>query len=571
MSTPNNTKDVIYIDIDDEITAIIDKVRSSEHKIIALVLPKRAAVMQSIVNMKLLKRTAEEAKKHIVLITNEASLLPLAGTVGLHVAKTPQSRPEIPATAAAAGISSGIDDEDDAEVALEPELDARKPVGEYAARAASPIAAPADDDDTIELDNADEPAPSAATPAAAAPKPKKDKKLMVPDFNKFRLALGLGIVAVVLLGVGLFMGLVVMPKATVAIKTDSSAIRTSTDVTFKTNAREVDTDAAIIPAVSQEIQKTQTQQVEATGSLNKGEKAGGEITITNCSSSAVSLPAGTGFSTDGLTFISAKAVNVPKSSYDFTGGGFKCMNNGKAKVNVVAQKAGTNYNITARDYSIANSPENVKATGSAMSGGTDVVVKIVQQSDIDNAKQKITSQDTSSIKQELKQALSAKDLYALTDTLTAGPDPETTTSVPAGTEADVVTVTQKTTYTMLGAKEDDIKKLIAAEVNRKIDEDKQTILDYGLDQAVFKIQNQQDESSLVTMQVTSVAGSDLNLDEIKKQVAGKKANDAKQIIGNYPGVTAVDVTYSPFWVSSIPKKTSKITVTVEKPDIQNAQ
>ncbi|MBC7581656.1 hypothetical protein H7097_02175, partial [Aeromicrobium sp.] len=51
-------KETVYVDIDDEITAIIEKVRSSQQKIVALVLPKRASVLQSIVNMKLLKRTA---------------------------------------------------------------------------------------------------------------------------------------------------------------------------------------------------------------------------------------------------------------------------------------------------------------------------------------------------------------------------------------------------------------------------------------------------------------------------------------------------------------------------------
>ena len=73
----NPGKDVIYIDVDDEITGIIDKVRRSGQKIVALVLPKRAAVFQSIVNMKLLKRAAEEAQKNIVLITSEVGLLPL--------------------------------------------------------------------------------------------------------------------------------------------------------------------------------------------------------------------------------------------------------------------------------------------------------------------------------------------------------------------------------------------------------------------------------------------------------------------------------------------------------------
>jgi len=89
-------KDVIYIDVDDEITAIIDKVRASQSKIIALVLPKRATTLQSIVNMKLLKRSADTDKKHLVLITAELGLMPLAANVGFYVAKTLQSKPEIP-------------------------------------------------------------------------------------------------------------------------------------------------------------------------------------------------------------------------------------------------------------------------------------------------------------------------------------------------------------------------------------------------------------------------------------------------------------------------------------------
>src|SRR3546814_1310977 len=42
-----------------EITSIIDKVRAGDGRIVALVLPKRATVLQSIVNMKLLKRSEE--------------------------------------------------------------------------------------------------------------------------------------------------------------------------------------------------------------------------------------------------------------------------------------------------------------------------------------------------------------------------------------------------------------------------------------------------------------------------------------------------------------------------------
>jgi hypothetical protein len=171
---------------------------------------------------------------------------------------------------------------------------------------------------------------------------------------------------------------------------------------------------------------------------------------------------------------------------------------------------------------------------------------------------------------ELSQALKAADMFAVTDTF-ANADPEVTTSAAVGDEAENVTVTAKTTYSMTGVKEDDLKKIIANEVNKEIDTSKQAILDYGLSDAVFKLQNTNGTKTLVTLSATSVAGSDLDLDDIKKQVAGKKANDAKKLIGEYPGVTDVTVHYSPFWVSSIPKKVSKITLTVEKPSVKNAK
>ena len=46
--------------------------------------------------MKLLKRVADGSKKRVVLITSENGLLPLAGSVGLYVAKNLQSKPEVP-------------------------------------------------------------------------------------------------------------------------------------------------------------------------------------------------------------------------------------------------------------------------------------------------------------------------------------------------------------------------------------------------------------------------------------------------------------------------------------------
>ena len=571
MSTQSG-KDVIYIDIDDEITAIIDKVRGAEQRIVALVLPKRSTVLQSMVNMKLLKRTADEAKKHLVLITSETGLMPLAGAAGIYVAKSLQSKPEIPHALNADGHE--IDEAEEAvdmnDTPDEPRLDKSKSIGEYAGGAGALGATALDEEDVpVEFDNASDDALAAGGGRDRKSKGKKDKKLAIPDFNKFRVWMALGALGLVLIIFLFYIALGVMPRSTISVKTDSSAIDVNQDITLNTEADEVDVDSGIIPAKEQQTQKTSEQQVAASGSTNKGEKARGQVTITNCGTDTVSYPAGSGFSAGGKTFITQKNVSVPVSDYTFTGGGFKCKNNGTATVDVAAQGPGSANNIPAQAFTIPGSPDNVKAQGSAMTGGTDQIVKVVTQSDIDSAKQKIAAQDTKAVTSELAQSLESSGYMAIEGSFAAGAA-EANHSVNVGDEADAVTVSQKTTYTMFGVKQADLKKIVTEAVNKEIDPTKQSILDYGLDEAVFKMQNSQGGNALLTMQATAVAGSDLDLTAIKKQIAGKKAGEAKEIISKYPGVTNVDVKYSPFWVSSIPKKTSKITISVEKPAAKNA-
>ena len=94
-------KDVIYVDIEDDITSVIEKVKEAKASIVALVPPKRIGVLQSVVNLKLLQRAATSAKKRVVLITNDQALIGLAAGVAMPVAKNLQSRPELPSMTAA--------------------------------------------------------------------------------------------------------------------------------------------------------------------------------------------------------------------------------------------------------------------------------------------------------------------------------------------------------------------------------------------------------------------------------------------------------------------------------------
>ncbi len=556
----NVNKDVIYIDIDDEITAIIDKIQGSSKKIVALVLPKRATVLQSVVNMKLLKRTADQTKKNVVLITGEAGLLPLAGSVGIHVARSLNSKPEVPDTPQRPDDRTEAIEEDTSE---EEAMDTTKTVGELSGASAA-----TDEDETIELDDEDA-AADTAKGDSSKPIKSKDRTFKIPNFNKFRVLVVVGVLGLIVLIGGVYAAAVVMPKAKIVIKTDSSAINSSTVVTLKVGAdTKLDPEQGIVPAQPQEVKKTLTQQVAATGQLNNGDKAAGTVSVKNCTNSAVTIPAGTGVSSGGLTFITDHTVSL--SDGNFTSGGV-CKSTGShvQSVDVTAQQGGAKYNIASgATFAVAGYASTVSGTGGAMVGGTDNITKVVTQNDIDSAKQKIGEQDTTPIKQELKTALIGRDLLPIEVSLGVGA-PETKSSAEVNAPADTVTVTQTITYTMQGVKEEDLKKIIENDVKKKIDTTKQSIVNYGLSKATFSLQTVNPDGASVTMQATAVTGAELNAATIKKQVAGKKAGAAKELIKAYPGVTDVTVTYSPFWVSAIPKNSTKITVVIQEPQVVN--
>lgn len=58
-----------YIDTDEEITSIVDRLKKSKADKNFFVVPQRALVLQSFVNLKLLKREAEKEKKQIIIVT----------------------------------------------------------------------------------------------------------------------------------------------------------------------------------------------------------------------------------------------------------------------------------------------------------------------------------------------------------------------------------------------------------------------------------------------------------------------------------------------------------------------
>lgn len=563
-----NDKDTIYIDIDDEITGIIDKLQGSAGKSVSLVLPKRAAVFQSIVNMKLLKRAADGAGKDLVLVTSEAGLLPLAGVAGIQVAKTLNSAAAVPkAPNLAEEAEESVNEKAAEEVTAA--TAGGKAVGELAGRP------PSDSQmETLTLDESKlppesaskAPAPKSFEPAAAAKsKSKKGSKLKIPNFNRFRALVIGGILLLILLIVGAILAIKVLPKATITLHTDAQKIDSNLTLNLSTSASSLDPSSFTVPAKLAQQHKTYSQQVATTGQTNNGNKAKGSVimTATECApnlGTPPTVPAGTGISSNGQTYIAQN-----DTTFSDSGHGHGSCNTYRANTatNIIAQNGGSSYNgATSFTVPSRNDISSVKVV-SQISGGTDKIVKSVNQNDLNSAKSKIDTNDPT-VKQAMEDQLKQAGYFAIDATYTAG-TPSVSNSANVGDAVDSVTVTETVTYTMFGVHKQDLKTLVDNDINSQIDTSKQRVQDEGLDQATFNVVNSNNTGAQIVMDTKAIAGPDIDIAAIQRESQGLKPGQVKSNLDNNPNIKSVDVDLSPFWVSTVPKKTSKVKVVIAVP------
>lgn len=528
-------KDVIYIDVEDDITAIISKVKASKDKIVALVPPKRIGVLQSAVNLRLLARAADQGEKHLVIITNNHALSSLAASAKLPVAKNLQSKPEIAPIAALE-----VDDEDDI-------IDGNDlPVGEHAKLA---------NDDETSMDVSESVIAGLAEPPkdgeSTKPAKVKNKKAKVPDFNTFRKKLIFAGIGGALLLVFLVWAIFFAPHATIIV----SAKTSDKSVNAKATATDtVTTDASKETIKAVKVAKTEDKKVnfQATGSKNVGEKATGTVTFSSDSYSAlvngITIPAGTTLkSSSGLAFITDNSVTLSVSA-------------GNTKsTTVTAAEQGAKYN--AASGNLSGAPSSVSATfNDPTSGGTDKIAKVVTDADVQKAKQSMVDGESATKEDELKTSLKGAK-YIEGSYKVSYAEVTSTPGVNEEAASGTAVLSAKVTYSLYGITSSELGKFLDQYLKKELGNDnKQYVYDNGKDDAEFQDITNTDTGATLTILATAKVGPKLNEDEIRNQSLGKKGGEIQESLQTIPGVENVDVSYFPFWVNSVPDNPDKVTV-----------
>ncbi len=538
-------KDVIYIDVDDDVTAIIGKVKEAKEKVVAVVPPKRAGALQSAVNLRLLDRMAKAEKKQLVLVTHNPALVGLAANAMIPVAKTLQSKPELAEMPAALVV----DDDDD--IINGAEL----PVGDHAGMIPVVDGTREPRSEAIESVDLDLPDDEIATEKQVPVKDKKAKK--VPNFNSFRKKLFLGIgggLALIALFVWMF---VFAPAATIVITAKTTEQPLTTTATLSETGA-TDFKTGVIRTSTQEKSVDESVEFEATGEANVGERATGTMTVSILTQNDYAVPQGTTFTIDGQTFRTDTAATIPASTPCFPA---YCAQS--ADVGVTATAPGTDSNgITG---STTNSQGIRGELQGATAGGTDKIAKVVTESDVELARGKLTGRSTDERKAEVE-ALFTQGEKVISSSFTTKKGKEKLSS-PVGEEAPngKASLTVPTVYRMNAVPVTDLEIYLKAYLEDQLDEG-QKIYNSGAEKATLSNFKTGGETTTVTVNAKGSIGPAIDESRIKEQSMGKIYGEVQSSLEAIPGVQAVDVQFSYFWVRTVPDNTDKIQV---KFDIEN--
>ena len=582
-------KDVIYIEAEDDITDILSKVKNAKNKIVALVPPKKAGVLHSAVNFKLITKTATKAEKTVVLVSADESLKRLAATANIPVAKTLQSKPQLPHADDAVEFGDEVNDEvveaeddqpkkievkkegEDEEEPAEEEAPKKKSGKEEKAAAAAAVAKKGKkstepeelEDDVIKEE-----------------KPSPRKKSKVPNFKKYQKFIIAGIVAAILIAGFLIWALLIAPAAKISVWVTTYPNSLSEKVTFTDVEGNDDIDNAILYSESKTLTKTVKAEFEATGELDKGTKATGTVTVVRpvgeritMNNKNLSIPQGATFTIDGKKFIVSEggSANVDENHYSCVGSlmGSTCTISKEVSsgaIKVVAAEVGEAYNIGAKSSGISSSvsmPANYSVSSSAMTGGTSKIVKIVSEKDIQDAESNLDMSIDSEARDELTEEFGED--YILISSSFSSDNGKITTSPALNEEvgSDVTPqIIKEVKYTIYAVKREDVERFIRKIAEATITgDDTQMVHDTGISKAfIDTFKDTGNGTHTGKIKTTFMTGPKITEQIVLDKVKGKRLGEVQPLIKSIKGVKKVEVKPSYFWVTTVPTDPNKISI-----------
>lgn len=395
-------------------------------------------------------------------------------------------------------------------------------------------------------------------------KPRMSKKNRGFAFNyKGGIKKSIGILSLVSIVVLALVVYLTTGSARIEIKPKSQELSTQLKITMSPNFSSVDNSFNRIPGQLFTISQSASDEFTSTAEKDAVQKARGIITIYNeYSTSPQPLVATTRFEylkngvVSEFVFRTLQSVIVP---------GMKVENGvitpGRINVDVIADKAGQDYNIPSSDFGVvawrergdtARYEKIYGKSADSMRGGILGKAKVVSEFDYNNAKENLAAKVTNNTSEALKKQSAGLEL--LTNIEPQIDSIESTAKTDDA--ADTFTMTVNGSITTMGYKKEDLMELIAAHV------EKTNGLMIVPDKLELSYKDVTIDPAKNTLEAVVVIGGQayakIDQADITANLMGKNEIQIKNYLGSIQNIDSAKVTLSPFWVKKIPRNDKKI-------------
>jgi len=568
-------KKVIYIELDEEITSVYDRVKKLQSRDMYLVVPERAVLIQSIVNLKILQRKLHDIEKEIYIITTDPVGTKLALQAGIKV----------------------FDKIDDGSrvtrEVLNPELriqPIRASTNEY--EELSPSRMPSKKISILDLmKNFKQTKRDFSWKTLWDIRHKykdimkKRKHLSMPGGPNRKALTTLVVISVTML---LIIFYVALPGATVYLTPESNVLEASANITLADaylNSAELDTHPShTLASYDVDTVVDVTITYDATGELFSGENASGTITLYNEADYEWSLVAFTRLqSPDGVIFRTQQFVTIPPA----TAAGPSTMD-----VSVLADEKdsddsviGDRGNLDSGTRFILPGLREVSQSllygenAAPLTGGKTVVTKYVIPEDFDAAYARVESELNAGAQEALQAEVDAlnseqgSDLVLLTGDFSFDTyDPDIYIPDVEGDQVPSFEVTGSMAISGVAYNYSELVNILRSELKLKKSPEKQlkSIDESSLYYEVFDI-DRGAKKIKITASIKGVEEYVLDPEEesgarlikkIKDHIAGKSIDEAEEYIQNLEEINTVDIKSWPVWAPTIPNVVENIKIKV---------
>jgi hypothetical protein len=549
------TDNALYLEADEDITSAIDKLTKSQASTIQIVVPKRSTMLQSIINLKLLKKAAEKAGKELVLVTNDKVASDLAGRVGLAVAPSIGANAVVQHQEIPEDLKSNEEIIDDSDP--EPTPPATEPV---VAKVKSSIPSRPFRHKEITDDPPPEPKADESPKDDAPAQAKTNKPLKVPNWGRLQKRV-MWLSGLVVLVVAYFVFMYFGSSASVTLMANGNKTDIATSFTVDPTASSSNSSKGVLSGQLVSVSKNLSGNFTPTGQQDAGTKASGTVTIQNCSDpNSYTLNAGNTLTSQSLSFVTQQNITIPGGTFTISHGQIVGCTSQTVTDTVEAAANGDQYNLTNASFTSSKLPSGINITGS-MSGGTTKTITVVTQNDVTTEENALLASD----KNNESSALSGK--VPSGDTAISASQSSTVSAVnpsPAiGAQGTSATLSISVTYSELMVKNTDYKSLVDAQETQQVGSGNE-IYDDGLSSAqITQSQTNQNGSQTFQLTTTAYSGAKLNTTQLAKQLAGMRFSSASDYATGLPDISQANISLWPSWSTNLPSRPGSIHIHIQ--------